>query len=257
LVLSVPLAHAGDRLPGDTPAVLVKRVPPRYPAKAIERGQEGWVALRFTITPEGTTSGIRVVAEHPRFVFDRTAINAVSKWKYKPRMESGVPVPQTNYNVVLAFALGESTEVRDRLVPVFNDARSAVRAGDWAEANQIMDELAQGENLTLFELACLEEIRGRLAFGRQDYLTAADAFARTLQMTKNFSPRARDQVAELLVTAAINSGEPSRALQAYDRWTPSPREENRDLRHAIAQIRAGLAAGRHIGPRRLPPPPDE
>ena len=40
-------------------------MPPRYPAEVIERSQDGWVELRFTVTPEGTTSNIRVVGKRP------------------------------------------------------------------------------------------------------------------------------------------------------------------------------------------------
>src|SRR5581483_8881413 len=107
------IAVAADQgaLNPDTPAQIVKRIPPRYPAKAIERGEEGWVDLSYTITPEGTTAGIRVRAEYPRHVFTRSAVNALAKWTYTPRLENGIPVPQDNNHTVISFALADHAAV--------------------------------------------------------------------------------------------------------------------------------------------------
>lgn len=68
------------------------KLPPEYPRKAAQAGQEGWVKLEFTITPSGTVKDPKVVASSPRRVFDRSALKAIRKWRFKPKMLNGKAV---------------------------------------------------------------------------------------------------------------------------------------------------------------------
>ena len=77
---------------GSHGAVLMRNVSPRYPATAMRSNQEGWVELTFTVTPEGNVDDVKVVDAEPRHVFDRAAVEAVSRWKYQPATQNGSPV---------------------------------------------------------------------------------------------------------------------------------------------------------------------
>lgn len=72
--------------------VLVRNVSPRYPVTAVRANQEGWVEVSFTITPDGNVDDVKVVDAEPRHVFDRAAVEAVSRWKYQPATQDGAPV---------------------------------------------------------------------------------------------------------------------------------------------------------------------
>ncbi|WP_430391355.1 energy transducer TonB [Dyella sp. 20L07] len=72
--------------------VLVRNVNPRYPTTAVRANQEGWVEVSFTITPEGNVDDVKVIDAEPRHVFDRAAVEAVSRWKYQPATQDGSPV---------------------------------------------------------------------------------------------------------------------------------------------------------------------
>lgn len=85
---ATPAAETG----GTHAAVLVKNTAPRYPTAAMRANQEGWVELSFTITPGGDVSDVKVLDAQPRHVFDRAAIDAVSRWKYQPATQDGAPV---------------------------------------------------------------------------------------------------------------------------------------------------------------------
>jgi TonB family protein len=249
--LATPSLGAGNTpLPDETatPAILSKRVPPLFPAKAIERGQEGWVDVRFSITPEGTTSAVRIVAEYPRHVFSRSAINAVAKWTYKPRQEGGSAMPQGNNQAVLSFALNDSSAIREENAPKFTAARAALDARDWPATTKAAAAIAETESLNLFELASLEEIKGRLAYGEQRFAEAADCFSRALEITAHFSPDTRDALTALLVRAKLYSGDTAAAVTAFDHWNPPPRDDIRDLRRAVETARAGLSAHRAASP---------
>jgi protein TonB len=86
----------------DRGALPLVRVEPQYPPQAAKRGLEGWVQLRFTITSAGTVADVAVVkSSNP--VFERSAMEAVRKWKYEPQMQSGTAVATAGVDVVLRF----------------------------------------------------------------------------------------------------------------------------------------------------------
>jgi TonB family protein len=72
----------------------VREVPPVYPREAARAGTEGWVQVEFTIAPDGTTRDLQVLDSAPKLVFDRAALDSVSKWRFVPIRKNGAPVPQ-------------------------------------------------------------------------------------------------------------------------------------------------------------------
>ena len=87
----------GDYLP-------IVRVAPVYPARALSRGLEGFVDLSFTVTTTGTVKD-PVVIQSTSSLFERAAIRAVLKFKYKPRVQDGVPVDVPGVKTRISFQL--------------------------------------------------------------------------------------------------------------------------------------------------------
>ncbi|HGH6015458.1 TPA: energy transducer TonB [Vibrio mimicus] len=81
------------------------RVEPNYPAKALQRGVEGYVTLRFNIDELGKTRDIEVVDSNPKRYFEREAMLALRNWKYQPKIVDGKAVVQTGLTVRLEFKL--------------------------------------------------------------------------------------------------------------------------------------------------------
>ena len=81
-------------------------MPPNYPARARERGTEGWVDLEFTVSKDGTTRDAVVRAAEPTGTFDRAALDAVKRWRYEPRVVAGTVVEQ-RVEARLRFRLSE------------------------------------------------------------------------------------------------------------------------------------------------------
>jgi protein TonB len=111
-VPEVPLALAGPYIgpvrqgPPDRDFMVISRIPPQYPYRAQRRGIEGWVKLSLLITEQGSVQDLVVVEAEPEGVFDNAAIRAVSKWKFKPRIENGKAVTVRAEQVV-TFKLGD------------------------------------------------------------------------------------------------------------------------------------------------------
>lgn len=89
----------GDYLP-------IVRVAPVYPARALSRGLEGYVDLSFTVTTTGTVRD-PIVMFSTSSLFERAAVRAVLKFKYKPRVVDGVPVDVPGVKTRITFKIEE------------------------------------------------------------------------------------------------------------------------------------------------------
>ena len=89
---------------GDSDSIPLVRVDPAYPIRARERGIEGWVEIEFTITPRGTIADPKVVGYKPPSIFNNSALRAIRRWKYNPKIVDGKPVSR-NEIVRLVFQL--------------------------------------------------------------------------------------------------------------------------------------------------------
>jgi protein TonB len=57
---------------------------PKYPPDAYRSGTSGEVEVEFTVGPDGSVTGARVVRATPPRVFDREALSAVKRWRFQP-----------------------------------------------------------------------------------------------------------------------------------------------------------------------------
>ena len=64
---------------------------------------DGWVELMFDIDENGDPVNIIVVDSDSGDIFDKEAIRALSKWKYKPKIVDGGAVAQRGLKVRLDF----------------------------------------------------------------------------------------------------------------------------------------------------------
>jgi protein TonB len=78
------------------------RAPPIFPRRALERGVCGWVELSFTVTSAGTTRDA-VVIQSSSSMFERNAVKAALKYKYKPRQVGGKPVDVPDVGILISF----------------------------------------------------------------------------------------------------------------------------------------------------------
>ncbi len=99
MALDIKPAFTGDAYLGmpvsgeaDREFMPVSRTPPQYPYQATRRRIEGWVRVSFLVTASGDVEDVVVLESEPEGMFDRAALRAVSKWKFKPRIVDGKPV---------------------------------------------------------------------------------------------------------------------------------------------------------------------
>ena len=113
VLLGVPVAPpapTGPKLPGRdgvTQPVLVleSKVQPDYPRLARKSRVEGRVVLQAVIGADGGVYEVRVLdCNRPGLGFEEAAIEAISRWRYDPATQDGVPV-EVFFTIRVEFTL--------------------------------------------------------------------------------------------------------------------------------------------------------
>ena len=81
-------------------AIPIFKMQPKYPRKAARSRIEGWVKVEFTITEQGTVTDAKVVDAKPRRTFDRSALQSIRKWRFKPKVVDGKAVKRKASQVI-------------------------------------------------------------------------------------------------------------------------------------------------------------
>ncbi|ATD00809.1 MAG: energy transducer TonB [Pseudoalteromonas spongiae] len=90
---------------GDGEYLPIVKVSPVYPRRALSRGIEGYVIVEFTVTKSGTVSEPRVIQAEPEEIFNRAAMDAALKFKYKPRVVNGEAVEVAGVQNKITFQI--------------------------------------------------------------------------------------------------------------------------------------------------------
>jgi protein TonB len=85
------IADALDVADLDKPPALVSSIPPTYPSELRRARVEGTVMLVFVLTEEGRVEDPRVESSS-QVEFEKPALDAVRRWRFKPGMKDGVAV---------------------------------------------------------------------------------------------------------------------------------------------------------------------
>jgi periplasmic protein TonB len=88
-------SYVGGDLSGYSELIPLMRITPQYPRQALRDGISGWVEFKITINPDGTVKSATPIKAQPRGVFESAAMQAILKWKFKPKVVDGKGVETT------------------------------------------------------------------------------------------------------------------------------------------------------------------
>jgi len=88
----------------DGPLVAIVRVQPVYPAIAEARGLEGWALIEFDVLPDGRVANAFIV-DSSSHLFEKAALNAAYRFRFKPRVVDGEPVTTTGIQNLFRFEM--------------------------------------------------------------------------------------------------------------------------------------------------------
>jgi|TARA_B100000768_G_scaffold180279_1_gene199802 protein TonB len=90
----------GGKYMGDGGLIPLVRITPRYPRNALLNNVEGVVVIELLVDEGGSVISAKVIEANPSGVFNGAAIQAVLKWKFKPRVLNGIAVQQRGLTTI-------------------------------------------------------------------------------------------------------------------------------------------------------------
>lgn len=212
-----------------TPAVAIEKVPPVYPHDMIQRGIEGWVQVGFVVDEDGSTRDIRVLNNSEELSFDRAAISAVSKWKFKPATWGGKPVPETKLRQRLVFIMESANpNVSRRFRSRLTAAYKAMEEGDLEKARGLIDKLERDKQYLLSENCWLDIVEGDYWEKAGDNQRALKHYERAIILADDFTTESAYK--QLLRSGIVLNAKLGRLAPALDHY------------EALDELEQGLAA---------------
>ena len=92
---------------GDGEYLPIVKVAPIYPRRALTRNIEGYVLLEFVVTSTGAVRDPVVIEAKPPGFFERAAMQAALKFKYKPKVIDGDPVEVSGVRNRIIFEMSD------------------------------------------------------------------------------------------------------------------------------------------------------
>lgn len=86
------------------------RTTANYPSRALQRGIEGFVELSFTVDRFGSVVDPMVLSAMPEGIFERSALQAISKWKYSPAMSNGDAIETYDVRQRIVFQMDPNSQ---------------------------------------------------------------------------------------------------------------------------------------------------
>ena len=197
-----------------------KRVPPTYPSRCM-RGAEDIeaVLVTFDVTEQGETDNIEV-ADTSNDCLDKSAIEAVEQWTYRPKLVDGEPVRREGVETLITFQLASGYDpawrVRSYVRSELNRARrDAVRRSDTEKAMARLEKVEEryGINFSQAETAEYYYSRAVIRIEMKDYRGALDDL-RIVQSTGVASTEMAGSISETIANLEIYLAQQDAAPQA-------------------------------------------
>lgn len=98
--IHVAFNDAGSALAYESEVIAILRIPPSYPRPARQARIQGYVTMEVGISPEGTVTEVTVVDTAPPRMFDIAAMDAMKRWKFRPKLVNGIAVSQRAHQTI-------------------------------------------------------------------------------------------------------------------------------------------------------------
>jgi protein TonB len=105
--VDVNLSVEGGGFSSDGEYLPIVKVNPQYPRRAQTRGIEGYVIVEYIVTRTGAVRDPVVIDAKPPGIFNRAAINAALKYKYKPKVVNGEAIDVAGVKTRITFEMAD------------------------------------------------------------------------------------------------------------------------------------------------------
>jgi TonB family protein len=140
---------------------------------------EGWVVVRYTVLPDGTTTNVRVVDRMPPQLLDRAAVSAAEAWIFEPATSDGVAAEWHNNESVIVFDLeGVPLEPSAFFLPAYREADALLKDGEHDKAIKRNEGLLTTQTSRLGEVGLAQLQRAAIHVAQGDMHAAYAAILR-------------------------------------------------------------------------------
>ena len=216
-------------------AVPISRPAPNYPDDVLYFGREGWVALSYVVSPDGTVAEPMIEDSSGLRGMEEAALKAVRNWRYKPATRNGTPVEQSVTRTIFYLAVNDKQKgASTTFAAKFRNAQEYVGEGELEKARALIDDLESNARFNLYEDslfwwlkyqyliaaggATLEEQRDTLsrAVGYERMYLPANAFVSGAVQLFNLRARTGDYAGALSLLDRLEKSEDARSAQTYE-----------------------------------------
>ncbi|MDK2595388.1 energy transducer TonB [Pseudoalteromonas obscura] len=171
-----------DAVPLDRPEAI-------FPKQAAARGREGWVQLSYVVNEKGVVESAVVERSSGDTSFERSALNAVKKWRFKPAMQNNKPVKQCKNQVQLTFFMPEDYRGVSR--PFLNRYKKIVAKidkNDLESVPQLFHEMKERKLRNFTEDSYFWVAKARYYAAKNDRVNELRAIVRIIQFNDGHVP---------------------------------------------------------------------
>lgn len=217
MALVVP-AHAQETS-NAVPAEPLERAEPSYPRAHLQVGRQGWVQISYSIDASGRPQNISVVDSTGHEAFERSAIDAVEIWRFKPAMVDGKPARQSRNQSVITFKISQGNIGANRpFSRRYEKMGELIAKGRLDEARENFHETLAGYALSLYEISNLWAQRARLELAAGDPRALRTAVRRaTISDGQWINEETHRELLALRVRAELNLGNWAAALDVFEK----------------------------------------
>jgi TonB family protein len=208
---NVPVLITGGTEPADI--VPIERTNPDYPDRALSRQIGGWVHLSFGIAPDGTTEEV-IALNSSDPVFERSAVEAVSQWRYEVPA-TGPAAKGGAIESVIAFSLYGNI-APSGFMREFRPIESLLNEQKLDEAEALLPD-ARRRIRTVVDVALYHWLAFRIALAHGDKVLAADELEMMSPAFKELSNDIVLPAVEMQIALAVENGKLEDA-QDYVDW---------------------------------------
>lgn len=189
---------------------------PQYPTSEIYQGKDGWVFVNLMVSPEGKPYELTVAESSGNKAFEKSALEAVSRWTYEPATLQGKPVDSAS-TVKITFRLSDKPGASSAFITAYKAAVKAVQSKDRSAADAAMNTMS-AQNLYEHAYAGLAEYQYAVEWGTQAEQLSALSRAIAQENQAVFLPKAAYKAAlRQIFPLQINQRHFKAALKTWER----------------------------------------
>lgn len=218
---------------------------PDFPVSEARHGREGWVVIGYSVSDDGSISGLSILDSSGSDTFDAAALRALEQWRFEPTANA------YDSSILVKFVFERSTpRVTKDFRRRYLGAKSLIDTGQLDEASQQLVEMT-ARDLYPTELAYVWLARAQIADLRGDKETQLDCFRKAMISSGRWVDR--QLYLELLRATTIlglETNDYASAVRDYDELMESPvgREIAADLKPAVEAARTMMGDDKPFEP---------